>query len=147
MPAPSLRSGSNTVERAALRARVGSFVRRRRQQLGLRLGDISGALGYKSKNAVSNVESGFEGIPAKRAYAWADVLEVPRDVFFQFVIGEIQALDATRASAATRAGSLSTTELALIATYRRLPSTLKAQLRDHARKLEALAVAPQRGRR
>jgi hypothetical protein len=37
---------------------------------------------------VSNIEVGIEGLPAKRAYAWADVLELPRDAFFRFVTGE-----------------------------------------------------------
>jgi hypothetical protein len=27
------------------------------------------SLGYKSRNAVSNIEVGIEGLPAKRAYA------------------------------------------------------------------------------
>jgi len=68
VPAAGSRSGSNDAARAALRARVGMFVRSRRHQLGLRLVDVSKALGYKSLNGVANVESGIEGLPAKRAY-------------------------------------------------------------------------------
>src|ERR1051325_12226167 len=72
-----------------LRKRIGVFVRTRRQQLGLSQGDIIEVLGYVSRNSVSNIETGREGLPAKRIYAWADVLEVPRDAFFRFVTGEI----------------------------------------------------------
>jgi len=66
-------------ERTDLWKRVGAFVRMRREELGLSQGDIIQVLGYKSRNAVSNIEVGIEGLPAKRAYAWADVLELPRD--------------------------------------------------------------------
>jgi transcriptional regulator with XRE-family HTH domain len=144
----SARSGRNDVARAALRARVGAFVRQRRHQLGLRMVDVSKALGYKSMNAVSNVEAGLEGVPAKRAYAWAEVLELPRDAFFRFVIGETSSLDAPiRNTAPNHLGPLSGTEQALIASYRRLPRPLRVQLRARARELEAQAGAKPRGRR
>jgi hypothetical protein len=58
------------------------------EELGFSQGEIIRVLGYKSRNAVSNIEVGIEGLPAKRAYAWADVLELPRDAFFRFVTGE-----------------------------------------------------------
>ncbi len=144
----STRSGRNDVARAALRARVGAFVRQRRHQLGLRIVDVTKALGYKSMNGVSNVEAGLEGVPAKRAYAWAEVLEVPRDAFFRFVIGETSTLDApVRNTAPIHLGPLSGTEQALIAAYRRLPRPLRVQLRARARELEALAMAKPHGRR
>jgi transcriptional regulator with XRE-family HTH domain len=122
-------------------------VRRRRQQLGLRLIDMSRAMGYRSANAVSNVESGIEGVPAKRAYAWADLLELPRDAFFQFVTGQIQHLDVASVSAAPdEVGVLTAEERALLASYRRLTPAMKARLREHAETLEAVAAAPQRRR-
>jgi transcriptional regulator with XRE-family HTH domain len=120
-----------------LRNRVGRFIRKRREELGLRLGDISDALGYKSKNAVSNVESGFEGIPAKRAYAWADILELPRDAFFQFVTGQID--DIAKAATAASSERLSEAEKTLIESYRRLPRRLQRQLHERAAELEVLA--------
>jgi len=148
VPISSSLARQNDVSRAALRARVGAFVRRRRRQLGLRLVDVTKALGYKSLNAVSNVESGIEGVPAKRAYAWAEVLEVPRDAFFRFVIGDTSSLDATVSNTTpNRLGPLSGTEQALIASYRRLPRPLRVQLRARARELEALALGESRRRR
>jgi transcriptional regulator with XRE-family HTH domain len=142
VPATSVRSVSKEVARTALRARVGHFVRRRREQLGLRLIEITKALGYKSINSVSNVEAGREGIPAKRAYAWAEVLEVPRDTFFRFVVGEIPSLDAVVVSSApVWLGRISAVEQELIAMYRRLPRGLRVRLRQLARELEARAAA------
>jgi hypothetical protein len=58
-----------------------------------------GALGYKSRNAVSHIEVGIEGLPAKRAYAWANILEVPRDPFFRFVTGEAERVEIPKANA------------------------------------------------
>ena len=75
-------------EYSQLWRRVGRFVRARRTELGLSQGDIIKALGYTSRNSVSNIEVGREGLPAKRIYAWADLLTVPRDQFFRFVTGE-----------------------------------------------------------
>ena len=72
----------------AHRKRVGAFIKKRRVELGLSQGDICRVLLYKSRNSISNIEVGLEGLPAKRIYAWADVLQVPRDAFFQFVTGE-----------------------------------------------------------
>jgi transcriptional regulator with XRE-family HTH domain len=141
----SARSERHDVSRSAHRARVGAFVRLRRHQLGLRLIDVSSALGYKSLNAISNVEHGLEGVPAKRAYAWAEVLELPRDAFFRFVVGDISSLDETvSGTAPNRLGPLSGTEQALIVTYRRLPRPLRTQLRTRARELEAIATGRRR---
>ena len=70
----SARKRRTARERTALWKRIGAFVRVRREELGLSQGDIIQALGYKSRNAVSNIEVGIEGLPAKRAYAWADIL-------------------------------------------------------------------------
>jgi transcriptional regulator with XRE-family HTH domain len=110
--------------------------------------DVTKALGYKSMNAISNVEYGLEGVPAKRAYAWAEVLEVPRDAFFRFVTGETSSLDAPiRDTAPNHLGPLSGTEQALIAAYRRLPRPLRVRLRARASELEALAMAKRRDRR
>jgi transcriptional regulator with XRE-family HTH domain len=145
VPRTSLLSRATFVdaeERSQLRTRVGRFVRKRRTDLGLKLGDVSGALGYRSKNAVSNVESGIEGIPAKRAYAWADILEVPRDAFFQFVTGDID--DIKRAATSAESGRLTEAERELLGRYRRLPRRFQALLRERAVELETLATAPRR---
>lgn len=129
-------------QRTQLRIRVGGLVRRRRLHLGLKLKDVSGALGYRSLNAVSNVESGIEGIPAKRAYAWADVLELPRDAFFQLVTGQIQDITSTTTPAA--AAGLTQSERELLRRYRRLPRKSQQLLHERALELEMLAASQAR---
>ena len=132
----SLPNFPSATERAELRVRVGSFVRRRRQELGLQLVHLSRAMGYRSANAISNVESGIEGIPAKRAYAWADLLEVPRDAFFQFITGQIRDLDEATVRATKGAPpSLAADETELIASYRRLTPASRTLVRELAAKL------------
>lgn len=129
-------------DRTALWKRVGAFVRARREELGLSQGEIIAVLGYKSRNAVSNIEVGIEGLPAKRAYAWADVLEVPRDPFFHFVTGESERMDVPKASAKADTGDRFTAaESALLATYRKLPPKYQRRLREQADEFETLARA------
>jgi transcriptional regulator with XRE-family HTH domain len=148
VPGTPLRSASNLRnprDRIALWKRVGSFVRQRREELGLNQGDIIRILGYKSRNAVSNIEVGIEGLPAKRAYAWADILEVPRDAFFQFVVGETDRLEVGKATARPQAAEqLTAAEQELLASYRRLPPKFQRRLREHAGELETLARAGRR---
>lgn len=121
-------------------------MRARREELGLSQGDIIRVLGYKSHNAVSNIEVGIEGLPAKRAYAWADVLEVPRDAFFRFVTGEVDRLEVPKAEAQQANGErLSAAEKELLASYRRLPPRYQRRLREHARELTVLARAAKQG--
>lgn len=145
-PICSRPSFPTATERAELRARVGTFVRQRRQELGLRLIDMSRAMGYRSANAISNVESGIEGIPAKRAYAWADLLELPRDAFFQFVTGQSERLESAMVTSRSPAfEQLTAAEQELIVRYRRLPPRFQRRLREHAGELEALARAERRG--
>lgn len=134
-------------ERAELWKRIGRFVRQRREELGLTQGDIIRVLGYKSRNAVSNIEIGVEGLPTKRAYAWADLLEVPRDAFFQFVTGQIERVDDAKATAkSTASEQLTAAEEELLMHYRRLPPKFQRRLREHARELETLARAERRNR-
>jgi transcriptional regulator with XRE-family HTH domain len=129
-------------DRTALWKRVGAFVRARREELGLSQGDIIQSLGYKSRNAVSNIEVGIEGLPAKRAYAWADVLEVPRDAFFRFVTGEAEAVVVPKAAAKSDTTlRLTTAEAALLATYRKLPPKYQRRLREQAEEFETLTRA------
>ena len=127
-------------ERTGLWKRVGAFVAKRREELGLSQGDIIRVLGYKSRNAVSNIEVGIEGLPAKRSYAWADVLELPRDAVFRFVTGEAERVDVPRAAAKPEGGDrLTAAEGGLIATYRKLPPKYQRRLREQAREFETLA--------
>jgi hypothetical protein len=115
------------------------------EELGLSQGDIIRVLGDKSRNAVSNIEVGIEGLPAKRAYAWADVLEVPRDAFFRVVTGEVDRLDEPKAQAKQADGErMSAADKELLATYGRLPPKYQRRLREHARELEVLARAAAR---
>ncbi len=133
-------------ERQALRKRVGAYLRSRRQDLGLSQGDITRALGYVSLNSVSNLETGREGLPAKRIYAWADILQVPRDAFFRFVTGESDAMETGKASATSDGERMSQAEAELLATYRRLPAKYQRRLRESASEFETLSRAESKRR-
>ena len=133
-------------ERAEIWKRVGSFIRGRREELGLSQGEIIRVLGYKSRNAVSNIEVGIEGLPAKRAYAWADVLEMPRDAFFRFVTGETDRMEAPKraGAAGTNGERLTAAEAEIVAAYRRLPAKYQRRLRENAGEYDTLAHAEKR---
>jgi transcriptional regulator with XRE-family HTH domain len=129
-------------DRVALRKRVGEFIRARRDELGLSQGDIIKTLGYVSRNSVSNIEVGREGLPAKRVYAWADILQVPRDAFFRFATGET---DRMETPARTADGErLTSQEADLMSAYRRLPPKYQRRLRENAGEYETLARSEKR---
>ena len=123
---------------------MGEFLRARRQELGLSQGDITRALGYVSLNSVSNLETGREGLPAKRIYAWADILQLPRDAFFRFATGETEKMESTKAAAPSDGASLVHAEADLVAAYRRLPPKYQRRLREAASEFETLARAEAR---
>jgi len=129
-------------EREALRKKVGAFLRERRIELGLTQAQITEALGYVSLNSVSNLETGREGLPAKRIYAWADILQLPRDAFFRFVTGEVATMETGKASNA--AAEMTRAEGELLAAYRRLPAKYQRRLRAAASEFETLARAEAR---
>lgn len=136
--APSPRKTPTDKERSDLRRRVGAFVRTRREQLGLSQGDIITMLGYVSRNSVSNIETGREGLPAKRIFAWADVLEVPRDAFYRFVTGETKRLETTgKATEAQVTPKLLTGESELLAAFRKLPLRHQRRLREQIKELSS----------
>ena len=130
-------------DKQALRERVATFVRARRDALGLSTLDLMRALGYQSTASISCIENATESISAKRAYAWADVLEVPQDAFFQFVTGLRDTMDVAEETPTTTA-QLSAAEKDLIVQYRTLPSSLRRRLREQAVELEELARARRR---
>lgn len=128
--------------REELWRRVGEFVRTRREQLSLSQSAIIRVLGYRSRNAVSNIEVGVEGLPAKRAYAWADILEIDHDKFFRFVTGEIVRMDTNETSSVLGgAERLTSVEKALLGEYRSLPPKFQRRLRDQATEFRTLAQA------
>ena len=127
----------------AHRQRVGAFIKKRRLELGLSQGDICRQLMYRSLNSVSNIEVGIEGLPAKRIYAWADILQVQRDAFFRFVTGEADGMDVSRPSS-TEPEKVSQAEAELLAAYRRLPPKYQRRLREAASEFETLARAEAR---
>lgn len=97
-------------------------------ELGLSQGAMIRELGYVSRNSVSNIETGREGLPAKRVYDWADLLRVPRDAFFHFVTGETLTLESkTEAEAGAR---LTQAEAELLAAYRKLPVAGQRRVRE-----------------
>ena len=121
-----------------LRKRVGAYVRARREELGLSQGDIISTLGYVSRNSVSNVETGREGLPAKRVHAWADVLHLPHEAFFRFVLGETKRVESGASGARRDAG-----DAELCAIFQKLPPRLKKRAEDLIRELAAEAKAEQ----
>ena len=129
-------------ERAELRQRVGAFLQQRREELGLSQGDIIKALGYVSYNSVWNLETGREGLPPKRIYAWADILQVQRDAFFRFVTGETKTMELTAQTPTGASEKLTPAEWELVASYRRLPPKYQDRLLEHAREYQQLAEAP-----
>lgn len=120
-------------ERRGLWCRVGRLVRARRLELGLSQGDVIQRLGYKSRNSVSNVEVGIEGIALRKAFAWADVLGIAREPFFRFVTGELDRLGVgrTQQGRACRHG----VDPDLLALLSRLPARLQRRLFVEARRL------------
>ncbi len=83
------RRSSLSKEEVKRRERVGNFIRARREKLSLSQGDLCKVMGYANRNSISNVELGREGLPMKKVYQYADVLQVDRDDFLKFVIGEL----------------------------------------------------------
>jgi len=120
-----------------LRKRVGAFIRRRREQLGLTQGDIIRALGYKNAASVSNLEQGIEGLPTKRVYAWAEILQVERDDFFRFVTGEVARVGGATVEEPAR--PLNASEEDLLERYRRLLPRFQRQLLRQAKAFEQQA--------
>jgi transcriptional regulator with XRE-family HTH domain len=130
-------------ERDTLRRKVGAFLRDRRQELGLTQREIATSMGYVSLNSISNLETGREGLPAKRIYAWADILQLPRDAFFRFVTGETETMETGKVSSAA-ATEMTKVEAELLAAYRRLPAKYQRRLRAAAGEFETLARAEAR---
>jgi transcriptional regulator with XRE-family HTH domain len=136
------RKSTTDRDRAELRKRVGAFVRSRREQLGLSQGDIIRELGYVSRNSVSNIETGREGLPAKRIYAWADVLELPRDSFFRFVTGDAKKLEASGKPSDTTDATkpIANADSDVLTAFRKLPAKYQKKIRDQITELSALAL-------
>ena len=124
-------------ETLARRKKVGEFLRRRRLELGLSQGDMIKALNYANRNSISNVEIGIEGLPLKRVYQYAEVLKLPRDDFFRFVLGELEDLALTGYQRPRlkdqREKTLSDTEQDLLDNYRRLSKKYQDRVREHVR--------------
>lgn len=106
-------------------------------------------MGYTNLASAWKIEKGLEGLPAKRVYAWADILQVPRDAFFRFVMGETERMDIPKSAAKTKdsQGRLTAAEAALLAAYRRLPPKSRLRLREAVRAIETAARAEKRPRK
>ncbi len=79
-----------------------------------------------------------------RIYAWADILQVPRDAFFRFVTGEAEKMETRPAERA--AARLTSAEAELVAAYRRLPAKYQRRLLDTSQDLQTLARSESRRR-
>ncbi len=76
------------------------------------------------------------------------MLEVRRDAFFRFVTGEVDQMEAPKATAkADGADRMTAAERSLLATYRRLPPKYQRRLREQAEEFETLArtTRPKKG--
>lgn len=124
----------------ALRRRVGAWVKARRMELGLSQGAMIRELGYVSRNSVSNIETGREGLPAKRVFDWADLLRVPRDAFFHFVTGET--LELVEIAQPEPGARLPQDEADLLAGYRKLPISGQRRVRALVKELSRLPRSP-----
>ena len=111
-------------------------MRRRREELGVTQAHVARALGYKSVMSVSAIEAGKEALAVTRAYAWADILELRRDAFYLFAVGERDNMDS---SEPVTQAQLLDDEAEVVGYYRKLPKPYQRQLRDVARALDALA--------
>jgi hypothetical protein len=92
------------------------------------------ALGYRTPASISNIERGAEGVQLKRAGAWADLLELPRDAFFLFITGERETFSPTSAPAA----ELGPAEREIVDTFARLSRKYQERLLENVREYEAL---------
>ena len=94
-------------------------------------------LGYKNRNSISNVEIGIEGLPLKRVYQYAEVLKLPRDDFFRFVLGELEDLALTGYQRPRlkdqHEKTLADAEQDLVDNYRRLSKKYQDRVREHVR--------------
>jgi transcriptional regulator with XRE-family HTH domain len=129
--------GRVSADALARRKKVGEFLRRRRLELGLSQGDMIKALGYANRNSISNVEIGIEGLPLKRVYQYAELLKLPRDDFFRFVLGELEDLALTGYQRPRlkdqREKALADAEQDLVDNYRRLSKKYQDRVREHVR--------------
>jgi transcriptional regulator with XRE-family HTH domain len=131
-------------DKNAQQRRVGAWMKRRRLELGLSQGGVQKRLGYQSPASVSNIEQGRTAVPTKRAYAWADVLEVDRTSFFEFVTGLRATVAAAPLKPRDNGGDLTRPEAALIACYRALPRELQGRMRAYAADLAAGVRRPRK---
>jgi transcriptional regulator with XRE-family HTH domain len=124
-------------ETLARRKKVGEFLRRRRLELGLSQGDMITRMGYRNRNSISNVEIGIEGLPLKRVYQYAEVLKLPRDDFFRFVLGELEDLALTGYQRPRlkdqHEKTLTDAEQNLVDNFRRLSKKYQDRVREHVR--------------
>lgn len=132
--APTPKRTRRTADRTALWRRVGAFIRTRREELGLDQKDIANPLGYARIASVSNIERGVEGVPFKRIYQWADLLQLPRDSFYRLVVGETTDLEPPSEPA-----DLGERERELLHTFHGLPERYQDRLLENAREFEILA--------
>jgi len=127
--------GSLSPDLVERRKRVGAFLRKRRLQLGLSQWDICKVLLYKNRNSISNVELGIESLPLKRVYQYADLLQLPRDDFFRFVLGEMKdfAISGYRDLDLKdrRERKLKPSEHDLVVNFRRLSEKYQRRVLDH----------------
>jgi|SRR5208283_408539 len=90
--------GGDNMEKAVpdeINKKIGEFIRKRREEIGISRTDLAKALRYKLPNMIAMVETGATTFPLKRTPDYADALQLPlhelaREVFtetFPFLKG------------------------------------------------------------
>ena len=118
--------------------RVGSYVGERCRAIGISTFEIGAALAISAAEIEAVVEGRGPLVP-EHAYAWADVLELRRDVFLRFVRGEAGRSELPATAPPSSAAELTPAELALVTGFRALGETDQAKLVERLEELRMLA--------
>lgn len=69
-------------------ARISSFIKRRRDEMGFSQAYLGKLLGYRYGNYVAMIENGGAAFPFERWRDYADALQVPRHDFLKLILEE-----------------------------------------------------------
>jgi transcriptional regulator with XRE-family HTH domain len=79
--AASIRFSRSSGSSKELRKRAGTWLKQRRQAVGLSQIELAQKLGFKYYTFISQVENGFGRVPSQSMEDWAAVLGIPPDEF------------------------------------------------------------------
>ena len=84
--AASIRFNRNSPSSKELRKGAGTWLKQRRQAVGLSQIELAGKLGFKYYTFISQVENGFGRVPSESMEAWAAALELPAGEFARHLL-------------------------------------------------------------